>query len=96
VAKDSTVPKKQRMNNDDNGDSSSSTDDFSLKLKEEVSLEEEEEMYLSADSDEKLLIQRAHSDDGDTFNSKNNDSIRNDVDTFGDGSDSDGNDDEED
>jgi hypothetical protein len=77
-------PKKQRTMNgdDDDGGSSSSTDDFSSEL-------EEEEMNLPADSDEKVLIQRARSDDGDTSDSENNNSIKNDGDTSDDGSDND-------
>jgi hypothetical protein len=47
----------------------------------------EEEMNLPANSDEKLLIQWARSDDGDTSNSENNDSIRNDNFDSDDGSD---------
>jgi hypothetical protein len=38
-------------------------------------------MNFPTDSDEKLLIQRARSDDGDTSDSENNDSIRNGGDT---------------
>jgi hypothetical protein len=38
-------------------------------------------MNFPTDSDEKLLIQRARSDDGDTSDSKNNDSIGNGGDT---------------
>jgi hypothetical protein len=77
-AEESTVsPKKQWTNgNDDDGDTS--TNDFSSEL--QVS-SEEEEMNLSADSKEKFLIWRAHSDDGDTSDSENNGSIRNGGDT---------------
>jgi hypothetical protein len=70
------TPKKQRTN-DYSSSSSSTTDDFLLELEEEVS-SKEEEMNPPTDSDEKLLIQRVHFDDGDTFNLENNDSIRND------------------
>jgi hypothetical protein len=47
-----------------------------------------EEMNLPADSDEKLLIRRVRSDDGDTSDSEN-DSIKNDGLSSNDGSDND-------
>jgi hypothetical protein len=79
------LPKKKKaMNCDD--DDSSSTDDFSSESVEEV-FSEEEEINLLADSNEKLLIWQARSDDRDTFESENNDSIGNGGDTFDDGSD---------
>jgi hypothetical protein len=86
-AKESTVPKNQRTNDDDTsddggGNSSWSSDNFLSEPKEEVS-SEDEEMNLSTDSDKKLLILRACSDDADT-----SDSIRNYMDTSDDGSDS--------
>jgi hypothetical protein len=52
-----------------------------LSFKWTVISSEEEEMNFPTDSDEKLLIQRARSDDGDTSDSENNDSIRNGGDT---------------
>jgi hypothetical protein len=89
--------KKKRMNDDDNGyddddESTSSTDGF---LSEPKEVSSGEEMNLPADSDEKLLIRWARSDDGDTFNSEHNDSIGKDEETSNDGSDNDGSDDED-
>jgi hypothetical protein len=56
-AKEFMAPKKQRTNDNDNGDGdSSSSNGFSSEPGEEVSSEEEEEINLPADSDEKLLI----------------------------------------
>jgi hypothetical protein len=52
-------------NNDRDASSSSSTnDDYSLELEEEVY--SKEEMNISTSSEEKLLIRRGRSDDGDT------------------------------
>jgi hypothetical protein len=57
---------------------------------------EEEKMNLPVDSDMKLLICWAHSDDRNTSDLKNNDSIKNGGDTSDDGSDNNRSDDEED
>jgi hypothetical protein len=65
------------------------------ELEEEVS-SEVEETNLSANSDEKLLIQRIRSEDGDISDSENNNSIRNDGDTSDHGSNRDASDNEED
>jgi hypothetical protein len=63
-------PIDHREEEGDDG-SSLSTDDFKLEPKEEVS-SKEEEMNLLAGFEEKLLIRRGRSDDGDTSDSKNN------------------------
>jgi hypothetical protein len=68
--------KKQKTTGDDNGDSSLSTYDYSSEPSEEVS-SEEEEMNLPIGSEEELLIQWGHFDDGDTSDSENNGSIGN-------------------
>jgi hypothetical protein len=65
------------------------------ELEEEVS-SEVEETNLPANSDEKLLIQRICSEDGDISDSENNNSIRNDGDTSDHGSNRDASDNEED